>query len=98
MFRHVVLLQWTSEATDEQRAAVLDGLATLPGAIPEIHEYRFGPDAGVNEGNYDVAAVADFATVDDYVVYRDHPVHRAVIAERIAPILAARAAVQYDLD
>jgi hypothetical protein len=97
VFRHVVLLQWTPEATAEQTAAVLAALATLPGAIPELVEYRFGPDVGVNEGNFDLAVVADFASVDDYVVYRDHPVHRAVITEQITPILAARAAVQYDV-
>ena len=39
--------------------------------------------------------VADFDDADGYRVYRDHPAHVAVIAERIRPILAGRAAVQY---
>ena len=56
-----------------------------------------GTDAGVNEGNHNVVIVADFDTVDDYVVYRDHPVHRALIAEHIRPILAGRATVQHDI-
>jgi hypothetical protein len=38
--------------------------------------------------------VADFASVDDYVTYRDHPVHRAVIADHIRPVMAERAAAQ----
>ena len=97
MFRHVVLLQWTSEATDEQIVAVHDGLAALPAAIAEISSYDVGPDAGVNEGNFDVSIVADFATVHDYLIYRDHPVHRALIEDKIVPILAARAAVQHEL-
>jgi Stress responsive A/B Barrel Domain len=95
MFRHVVLLRLVPEATAEQRQAVLDGLATLPGQIPELRSYVFGPDAGVNEGNFDLAVVADFDDVDRYRVYATHPVHLAVIAERIRPILADRAAVQY---
>jgi hypothetical protein len=97
MFRHVVMLRWEAESTSEQRAAVETGLAALPGRIPEIRSYTVGADAHVNEGNYDLVVVADFATVDDYLVYRDHPDHQAVIRERIAPILADRAAVQHSL-
>jgi Stress responsive A/B Barrel Domain len=97
MFRHVVMLQWTPDATTEQQAAVRDGLATLPGLIPEIRSYTIGADAQLNEGNYDLVIVADFDTVDDYFVYRDNPDHQAVIQGRIRPILAGRAAVQHQL-
>jgi hypothetical protein len=96
MFRHVVLLRWTAEATPEQRAAVKTGLETLPASIPEIRSYTVGADARVNEGNYDLVVVADFDTVADYLVYRDHPDHQTVIRERIVPILAERAAVQHE--
>ena len=95
MFRHVVLLKFVSDATAEQRQGVLDGLATLPGQIPELRSYLFGPDAGVNEGNFDLAVVADCDDVAAYRVYATHPAHLAVIAERIRPILADRVAVQY---
>lgn len=95
MFRHVVLFTWAEEATDEQRAKVVAELSKLPEAISEIREYTLGADAGVNSGNHEFALVADFDSVDDYLVYRDHPVHQAVIAEHIKPILASRAAVQF---
>jgi len=97
MFRHVVLMRWKPDATDAQRAAVVDGLHALPGLIPELRSYSIGSDARVNEGNYDLAVVADCDDVDGYLVYRDHPDHQAVIAEHIRPILAERAAVQYQL-
>lgn len=97
MFRHVVLLRWIPDATAEQRAAVESGIATLPSLIPEIRSYVFGADAHVNQGNFDLAIVADFDDFDSYVVYRDHPDHVAVIGERILPILAERAAVQHEL-
>jgi Stress responsive A/B Barrel Domain len=93
--RHVVTFVFKAGTTEEQIAAVTEGLEALPGLIPEIREYHVGPDAGVNEGNHQYAVVADFDSVDDYLVYRDHPAHAAVIAERIRPILEARAAVQY---
>ena len=97
MFRHVVLMRWTEEATPAAQAAVSAGLAELPDRIPEIRRYVVGADARVNEGNFDLVVVADFDDVDGYLVYRDHPDHQAVIAERIRPILAERAAVQHHL-
>jgi hypothetical protein len=95
MFRHVVMLRWTSQATPADRLAVQAGLAELPGLIPAIRNYEIGVDAHLSEGNFDLVIVADFDDVDGYVAYRDHPDHRAVIRERIEPILAARAAVQH---
>lgn len=93
--RHVVVFNWKPEATAEQRRAVPERLAALPAAIPELAAYAFGDDAGINEGNGDFAVVADFATREDYLVYRDHPDHKAAIAETIAPIVASRTAVQF---
>ena len=95
MFRHVVLLRFVPEATPAQRAAVLDGLSGLPAAIPELRSYVFGPDAGISTGNFDLAVVADFDDEAGYQVYATNPKHLTVIAERIRPILADRAAVQY---
>ena len=54
-------------------------------------------DAGMNPGNYQFAVVADFDNVEDYLVYRDHPVHRDIIGKYVTPIMADRAAVQYEL-
>lgn len=97
MFRHISLLRWVDQATAEQRGAVESALATLPGEIPEIRSYTVGADAGINDGNFDLAVVADFDNVNDYLVYRDHPVHVAMIAEFIRPILAERAAIQHEI-
>ena len=49
------------------------------------------------EGNWDFGVAADFDNLDDYIEYRDHPDHRAVILEQIAPILAERAAMQLEI-
>jgi hypothetical protein len=96
MFRHVVVFTWKPETTDAQLQAMRDGLAGLPGRIPEIADYRFGDDAGISEGNAAFAVTADFASVDDYFVYRDAPIHRAVITDLVLPIVATRAAVQFE--
>lgn len=97
MIRHVVLLTFHPGTSHEQVQSILDGLATLPAAIDAIADYRFGSNLGIEGSTSDLAVVADFADSDAYVTYRDHPAHRAVIAERIAPVLASRASVQYEL-
>ena len=93
--RHVVTFAFRPGTTAAEVAAVTERIVALPAAIPEIREYHVGPDLGINEGNHQYAVVADFATEADYLVYRDHPAHVAVITERIRPILESRAAVQY---
>lgn len=96
MIRHCVTLTFSPDATTEQVQAVLDGLATLPDAIPEIRKYSFGRDLALAEGNASMVVVGDFDDIAGYLVYRDHPAHQQVIVEAIRPILAGRSAVQYE--
>lgn len=96
MFRHVVVFRFKAEATDAQKVALRDDLAALPGQIPELRRYVFGDDAGLADGNFDFAVVADFDDVAAYRAYAEHPAHQSLIADRIRPILAERVAVQYD--
>ena len=96
MFRHVVLFTWQDGATEAQKQALHDELPKMPPAIDVIRAYRFGPDAGVNAANFDYAVVADFDDKDGYVTYRDHPVHRALVENYVSPIVASRAAVQFE--
>lgn len=97
MFRHVVMFRFKAEASADQISALGVGLGGLPGVIPEILDYRFGPDAGVNDGNFDFVVTADFADRAGYLVYRDHPEHNRVIVDLVVPVLSERAAVQFEL-
>ena len=92
----MVTLTFEDHTTPEQMAGILDGLRSLPEAIPEIESYAFGTDVGGDEGNAGLAIVADFASWADYETYRDHPVHRALLAEHIRPVMSHRCAVQHE--
>lgn len=96
MFRHCVMMKFTDDATTEQREAARAGVETLPGLIPEIASYSVGFDAGLAEGNFHMAVVGDFASAEDYQVYATHPDHVRVITDLLRPVLAERAAVQYE--
>jgi hypothetical protein len=97
VIRHVSVLTFVDSVTDKQVQAVADALATLPSRLPVLKAYSFGPDLGINEGNASFVVVADFETLEGYLAYRDDPEHQRILAELIRPILASRAAVQYDL-
>ena len=98
MIRHVALLTFVAGTTDEQVRAIEDALLTLPAHLPQLRSFKIGPDLGLNDGNATFAVVAEVANVDDYVAYRDDPEHRRIIAELIAPVLAARTGAQYEIE
>jgi endonuclease/exonuclease/phosphatase family metal-dependent hydrolase len=89
------LLTFVPEATPEQIEAVAVALRALPPLIPELRDYRVGPDVGVDAGNATFVVIGDFDDEDGYRAYRDHPEHVGVAREHILPILAARTAAQY---
>lgn len=96
MFRHVVMFRWNEDVDDAHVAELGRGLDELGRTMPGVIAYRHGPDAGVNQGNFDYVVVGDFATVDDYLVYRDHPEHQALISRLIAGFVSDRSAVQFE--
>ncbi len=95
MLRHVVMMRLTDEATEADREAIVDGLRGLPALVPEIRSYSVGVDAGLAEGNFDLVVVGDFDDDEGYAAYSANADHQDVIATRIRPFLAERAAVQY---
>jgi stress responsive alpha/beta barrel protein len=96
VFRHVVMVRFADDTTAEQKDALRAGLRRLPEQIPEISVYRFGDDLGLRDDNFDFAVTADFDSLDNFVVYRDHPDHQKLIADLLAPIITARTAVQFE--
>ena len=90
------MFRWTPEATQEQKQRVAAELARLPALVPSLRDYRLGGDLALNPGNFDFAVAADFDDADGYLAYRDHPEHRAIVAEFIRPIVGERAGLQYE--
>ena len=97
MFRHVVMFRFTPEATADQIRHLSDGLDQLPGAIPEIRAYRHGPNGGTAPDNWHYVVVADFEDAAAHQIYAAHERHQHLIADRVRPILAERAGIQYEI-
>lgn len=97
MIRHVVCFSWDDEMTDEMERQFATELTALAPKLAGLRSYHAGPDAGLVEGNFDFAVVADFDDVDSYVGYRDHPEHQAIVARYSRPHAKTRAAVQFEI-
>jgi hypothetical protein len=95
MIRHTVLFKWTPDATEEQKEEAYAQLAKLPSLVSSVREFALGPDAELNQGNFEFAVSADFDDEAGYLAYRDDPGHRDIVTRFIAPILAQRAAIQF---
>ena len=98
MFRHVVTFRWNPESSPEHVAALEEALSGLPAKLPDLRRYAYGTDAGINEGNYDFAVVAEFDNSDGYLAYRDNDEHHRIIQTFIAPYLDSRTVVQFDFN
>jgi len=72
MIRHVAVFTWTEGMTDEMEQQFTVELTALAATLPGLRAYHAGPDAGINQGNFDFAVVADFDDVDSYLSYRDN--------------------------
>jgi len=95
MIRHVVTFTWSPEADEQRRSATLAALRGLREQVGGMTELVVAEDAGLRDGNASAVLIADFPDEQSYLRYAEDPVHLAVIAEQVRPILAARAAVQY---
>ena len=86
------------EAGGDRRAAAGAGRAAAQAARRDQHHPGLSrrPGRPGEPGNADFAVVADFDDAAGYLVYRDDPAHRRIIAEYLRPILASRAAVQFE--
>ncbi|MCB0976018.1 MAG: Dabb family protein [Acidimicrobiales bacterium] len=94
--RHIVVMKFREGTTPDAVQALADALRGLPAVIPEIVDYRVGPDLGLADDSWDFAVSADFDDVDGFRTYREHPDHLAIIRDLIAPHVESRHSVQFD--
>lgn len=88
MIRHIV--SWKLSAQDEagkdiQGAEIAAAFAPLPAFLPGLLSLSVHRNVIVQDSNFDLVLICDFASVDDHDAYQVHPGHVAavsVIAER----------------
>lgn len=98
MLRHVVMFKLKQDAPADATKSLEAGLSLLAQAIPEIAAYDYGADLGLREGNFDFGLVADFVDAEAFHRYSAHPDHQRFIRDCLAPIVADRVSVQFEID
>jgi Stress responsive A/B Barrel Domain len=97
MIRHVVVFTWSDRAGADRRTAAVQALRRLREDVGGMTALTVAEDAGLTEGNAHAVLIADFPDAEAFRRYAGDPVHQAVLAEHVRPILAARSAVQIDV-
>ncbi|MBI2939647.1 MAG: Dabb family protein [Chloroflexi bacterium] len=96
MIKHIVAFRLKGEATEEQVRALMDAFNAMPGRIPEIQNMSLGKNLGFRDQTYQYALVCEFADTDAFWRYINHPVHQEAARNYFLPIVAQRAAIQYE--
>ncbi len=95
MFRQIVAIRWVDNVSPEAKQGYRDALDALR-AIPELLALTWGDDARHFEGNFDFAAVMDFADFASARSYVEHPLHQTYIRDHASKVISDRVIVQHD--
>ena len=92
--RHIALFRWNEGAAIDPLTVSreLTSIAAETAAI----RFEAGPALGLGQPTFDFAVVADFATAEDYLAYREDPDHSSYVKEVLRPASAQVAALQVE--
>lgn len=82
LLKHVVLLKFKDDTTEEQIKTVENAFSGLPGKIPVIHAYEWGINnspENLNKG-FTHCFYLTFKSEEDIAIYLPHPDHQAFVA------------------
>ncbi len=96
MLRQITLIEFKPDVTGEEIRALADGFRKLAGVVPGMDRFEFGPDLKLESTTLDYALVIDFASVDDWIAYREHADHIA-FAKTALPLIERVHRVQYEV-
>jgi Stress responsive A/B Barrel Domain len=93
MIRNVVVLKARAGTRPEQLERIADAMLGLQ--VPGIVNISAGADAGLREGNLDLAVVVDLEDEEAYRAYDADPEHNRIRRELVAPVAERVERVQY---
>ncbi len=94
MILHAVMFTWQAGVTSQQLDELTSAIHAMRGKIPGLVSLQCGPDLGLRSGNPDYLLVATLESEDAWHTYQAHPLHKALVADIITPIVAHRQSMQ----
>ena len=95
MIRNVVLVKLKPGIDPAEVERFTDAMLSLQ--MPGLVNLTCGRDAGLREGNMDVALIADLEDEEAYRAYDEDPEHNRIRRELVAPIAERTERCQYRL-
>lgn len=96
MVEHIVLFKWKAEATPEQIATAIAGLAGLKEQVPNILDLTVGENFTDRGQGFTHGLVVRFPDKAALEVYGPHPAHQHVVQNFINPIRDNVLALDYE--
>jgi hypothetical protein len=93
VIRNVVMMKLKDGVNEDQVARAVDAMMGLQ--VPGLINLSAGRDAGLRDGNLDVALIVDLEDDDAYRGYDEDPEHQRIRRELIAPIAERVERCQY---
>jgi hypothetical protein len=97
MIHHVVLFRFHDGVNEAQVAELRAQLLGLAGVVPEIRRIAFGPNLAPGAAEWPYVLVVDLDDMAAVQRYAEHPAHVDVVQRVVAPIRAARLAVDVEV-
>ncbi len=94
MLRHLVLFDLADDADPAAVDAAIGALRDLAEEVEEVRELHVGRDAGLADGNADLALLVVVDDAAAWRAYQEHPAHQRVVAEHVRPLVTGRSAAQ----
>lgn len=97
MLRHIVLVSFKPEATEQQLAAWRAAVTNLCETDDEVLSFALGTNVGSGPNHHDAALVADFADMDAFRRYVSSDGHKAYVEDYAKHVTAKLAAIQHEI-
>ena len=94
MILHLAMFTWHDDVTPEQVDGLTADLDAMAAGIEQIVQYACGPNLGLTPSTADFVVAAAVTDAEGLAAYLGHPLHRAVQAKWLAPMVASRLAAQ----
>lgn len=100
MICHIFVGTANENVTEAELDQLVQAWRNFPAQIPQILRITGGRNISRRDQRFSVALVADFATMEDYLIYDTHPAHN-VVREQITSRLLRhdlRAVMQIEVE
>ena len=97
MLRHIVLVSFKPEASEDRIAAWYDAVTDLCETSAEVLSFSLGKNVGSGPNHHDAALVADFADMNTFRLYVGGEKHKAYVEHHARHVTEKLAAIQREM-